>query len=153
MKLLRLTGVWVSLFLITSLSCGCATIFQKNKPEESGILEPQSIVKFGDIPVPVGFNLMLNESYSFDNNGLRVGMLKYRGKADIERVVNFYKEQMAIYNWNLLNVVEYGQRIMNFDRDTETCIITLLPKGRTTIITISVGPKAQRAIQKRKTLK
>jgi len=143
----------VTLFLILSLLAGCASIFPKNKQEESGILEPQSILKFGDIPVPVGFDLMPKDSYSFDNNGLRVGMLRYRGKANVERVVDFYKEQMAMYNWNLLNVVEYGQSIMNFDRETETCIITLLPKGKTITITISVGPKAQRAPQKGKTLK
>jgi hypothetical protein len=50
---------------------------------------------------------------------------------------------MPMYNWNLLNVVEYGERLMNFDRDMETCVISLAPKGNSVTITISVGPKPQ----------
>jgi hypothetical protein len=79
---------------------------------------------------------------------MRVGLLKYEGKASPDQVVNFYKEQMAMYNWNLLNVVEYGQRLLNFDRETETCIISLTPRGNNSVITITLGPKTQQVPKK-----
>jgi len=123
---------------------GCAAISKKDKEMgTTALLEPQAISKFADVPVPAGFALKLTDSYSFENVGVRVCMLKYQGKANIEQVLNFYKEQMPMYKWNLLNIVEYGERLLNFDRESETCIISLLPKGKNILITISIGPKSQ----------
>jgi len=101
------------------------------------------VVKFSDIPVPAGFKLLPFNSYSFQSSGVRVCVLKYQGKAGPDQVINFYREQMPMYNWNLLNIVEYGDRMLNFDRDNETCVVSLLPKGKTVLITVSVGPKPQ----------
>lgn len=128
---------------------GCETLTnKKNNALDLGLLEPQTLLKFSDVPVPMGFKLIASESYSFEAYGIRVGLLKYRGKADIDKVVNFYKEQMEMYNWNLLNAVEYGQRMLNFDRETETCIVNLVPQGRYIISTISIGPKAEPVVKK-----
>ena len=124
---------------------GCETLLKKNKASTSpAALEPQAIVKFSDIPVPTGFKFLALDSYSFESGGVRVAVLKYQGKANIEQVMNFYRDQMPMYNWNLLNIIEYGQRLMNFDREAETCIISLESKGRSVIITASLGPKSQR---------
>jgi hypothetical protein len=131
-------------FLTLTLLPGCANMPQKDRNTDSpALLEPQAILKFNDVPVPVGFRQIGNESYSFESGGMRVALLKYQGKAAQDQVVNFYKEQMAMYNWNLLNVVEYGERMLNFDRDNETCIISLSGKGNSTTIAITLGPKTQ----------
>ncbi|MFA4888845.1 MAG: hypothetical protein WC628_04645 [Candidatus Omnitrophota bacterium] len=111
--------------------------------KESSVLEPASILKFADVPVPAGFKLMPQESYSFESAGVRVGVLRYEGKANVDLVENFFKEQMPMYSWNLLNVIEYGERMLNFERENETCIVTLVTKGRKVIITASLGPKSQ----------
>ena len=131
--LLTLCIIWV---------LGCST---SSKQGNMGIssLGPANQFKFSDVPVPAGFKVVPQNSYSFESSGVRVGVLKYKGRADIEQVVNFFKEQMPMYNWNLLNIVEYGERILNFDRESETCIITLAPKGSAVEITVSVGPKSQ----------
>ncbi|MFH1889123.1 MAG: hypothetical protein ABH806_03435 [Candidatus Omnitrophota bacterium] len=136
-------------FFIALLVCsiavlsGCTRASKKDTMSgNKSLLEPQSMVKFNDIPVPAGFKFESTESYAFESTGVRVGFLKYKGRGDIERVVNFYKDQMPLYNWNLLNVVEYGERLLNFDREQETCIVTLLAKGKNITITISLGPKS-----------
>lgn len=138
------------LFLLTAILIvgGCAGLDRKGKDTNPTLLEPQVSLKFSDIPVPAGFKQLSQASYSFESSGMRVGLLKYEGKAQVDQIVNFYKEQMVMYNWNLLNIVEYGERLMNFDRETETCIITLIPRGNNTIITISLGPKAQQLPKK-----
>ncbi len=118
-------------------------VFAAREQSNPKLLEPQALLKFADVPVPAGFKPLAKDSYSFEASGVRVGMLKYQGKANADLVVNFYKEQMAMYNWSLLNVVEYGERLMNFDRPSETCIINILPKGSTVILTITIGPKSQ----------
>lgn len=124
---------------------GCETFNKKDRSMGGEVpsLQPQSAVKFADIPVPVAFKFLSEESYSFESGGVRVAVLKYQGKANVEQVINFYKDQMPMYNWNLLNIVEYGQRLMNFDRETETCIVDLEPRGKSVTITISLGPKSQ----------
>jgi len=128
-------------FVITG--CMSTTPGKNSEKITSQVLEPQLKQKFGDIPIPAGFKLLVKESYSFESSGIRVGVLKYKGKADIEQVVSFYKDQMPLNKWNLINIVEYGQRLLNFDKDTESCIITLLPKGNSIILSITVGPKSQ----------
>jgi hypothetical protein len=135
---------YVFLTIAIFVLIGCAAVPTKDASLSSpAILEPSATLKFADIPYPTGFKLLPQGSYVFENAGIRVGLLKYQGKANVEQVLNFYKEQMLMYNWNLLNIIEYGERLMNFDRDQESCIIGILSKGNNVIITISVGPKSQ----------
>lgn len=130
--------------------CGCAAISGTDRaPTNPALLEPQAVLKFSDVPVPVGFKLIPQDSYSFEASNVRVGLLKYQGKGNIEQVVNFFKEQMVMYNWDLLNAVEYGQRLLNFNRESETCIISLLPKGNNIDITVAIGPKSQQQLSKK----
>ena len=142
----------IILCLMALLLAGCSTFSGNDaKSGNAGMLEPQAILKFSDVPVPVGLKSLPQQSYSFESSGVRVGVLKYQGKTNADQVINFYKEQMAMYNWNLINIVEYGQRLLNFDRDTETCIISLEPKGSNVIVTISLGPKSQNTTRKART--
>lgn len=129
--------------ILISIISGCAVLPRKTTSVTSYSLEPQAISKFADIPVPVGVKLVPMDSYAFESAGLRVGVLKYRGRVDADRVTSFYREQMPMYNWEVLNIVEYGQRLMNFDRETETCIITMDQKGKLLDITVTLGPKSQ----------
>jgi len=123
---------------------GCAgTVKNDDMSKGQSGLEPQAVLKFSDVPVPSGFKLLAQDSYTFQSAGVRVGVLKYHGKADIEQVVAFYKDQMPLYNWNLLNAIEYGQRLLNFDREQETCIVDLSAKGNNITIIISLGPKSE----------
>ena len=131
-------------YLLTTALTGCTTISQSKEPTNPGSLSPQAMLKFSDVPVPVGLKSLPEQSYSFESSGVRVGVLKYQGKNNPEQIVNFYKEQMPMYNWNLVNIVEYGQRLMNFERENETCIITLQPLNwGNSLLIISVGPKSQ----------
>ncbi|MCK9604647.1 MAG: hypothetical protein M0R66_09850 [Candidatus Omnitrophica bacterium] len=141
MKIKNFTFLFLSFSVFIFL--GCASTAKNNQQTSPAMLEPQALARFQDIPVPVGFKSLPESSYSFESSGIRVGVLQYQGKADPEAVVNFYKEQMPMYNWFLLNAMEYGDRILNFDRENETCIIRLLPKGPKVVITISLGPKSQ----------
>lgn len=120
---------------------GCASL--SNKDSSPQTLQAQSLLKFSDLPVPVGFKISAKDSYSFESSGMRVGLLRYKGKATTDQVVNFYKEQMPMYNWSLLNITEYGDCIMNFEREQESCIINISPDGSSSIISLAMGPKSQ----------
>jgi hypothetical protein len=132
--------------LLTTALAGCKTVSDSR-------LEPQTILKFSDIPIPAGLKPLPQTSYSFENAGVRVAVLKYQGRDNIDQVINFYKEQMPMYNWNLINIIEYGQRLLNFERENETCIITVQVAGfwnEEALVTISLGPKSQNLSKKAK---
>lgn len=129
--------------LIAVLFLGCATVSKEESLTSSDILEPQSIYRFSDVPIPTGFRFISSDSYSFESGGFRAGIFKYQGKGEPTQIVNFFREQMSMYNWYLLNVIEHGQCLLNFEREQESCIISLLPKGRNITITITLGPKSK----------
>jgi len=148
----------VSIILILGLifiATGCATTSNSNSSSsmQAGSISVASILKFEDVPVPSGFKLVDNESFTFQNDNMRVGLLKYTGRPDANVVVNFYKEQMPMYNWDMLNVIEYGQKIMNFQRADQTCIITIQPLSTRTLIAIAVAPKSSSTMNEAKTQK
>jgi len=142
----RLIFLYTLCCLLTASILGCVT-------SSDSRLEPQSVLKFTDLPIPVGLKALPQKSYSFENAGVRVAVLKYQGKSNIDKVINFYKEQMPMYNWNLINIIEYGQRLLNFERDNETCIITMQTAGlwnEDVLVTISLGPKSQNLSKREK---
>jgi len=139
----------VLILLLVVVLIGCST-FTDSKSANPGMLEPQAILKFADIPVPVGLKNLPQQSYSFESSGVRTGVLKYQGKSNPDQLINFYKEQMAMYNWSLVNIIEYGIRLMNFEREDESCIITMEPKGSNVLLIISLGPKSQNVSKKAK---
>lgn len=122
---------------------GCATMTGGSAADtRQGGVAMAKFLKFEDVPVPAGFKFLNNESFTFQNDQMRVGLLKYAGMPDANKVVEFYKDQMPMYNWDLVNVIEYGQRIMNFERPGQSCIITIQPESTRTVIAIAVAPKA-----------
>ncbi len=137
----------VMLVFAMCLLSGCATFSdffkrkQSSAPATAVPLQPSAVIRFMDVPVPQGFRLLADDSYAFENAGLRMAMLRYKGSATVDQVTEFYKLQMPKYHWKLLNLVQYGQTLINFDRESETCLINLAPKLTGLLITISVAPK------------
>jgi hypothetical protein len=132
---------FVAVLIVIPLLAGCVSLPRREEPLEEGLAVAEKL-RFDDVPVPSGFKLLANESFAFQNENIRVGLLKYTGRARPEYVVNFYREQMPMYNWNLLNIIEYGRRVMNFEKENQTCIVTLEATVTRTNLTISVAPKS-----------
>lgn len=144
----------ISLILaLTLVIAGCATSGRSSSEfEEEEAYSPTTLalnakLRFADLPVPKGFKLLQDKSFVFQTEGTRVALLKYAGRAKLVDLVEFYKEQMLLYNWELLNVVEYGKSVLNFARTNQTCIVTIEPKGMKKVVTISVAPKARGGIE------
>ena len=133
-------GLILSLIIVLALS-GCAVTKQRETITIQG-LEPQATLRFSDIPTPEGFKILSQESFILESEGARAGMLKYSGEAEVEDLVSFYKDQMSTYNWDLLNVLEYGDRMLNFERGDEACVITLKQKGASVEILVSLSPES-----------
>ncbi len=148
--------VIIGVVLLSFSVSGCTTLpeseertrISEESEEEvlSGLPAPLKVasnLKFEDIPVPHGFKIDQYGSFAFQTGSTRLGVLKYKGRAAADRVVAFYKEQMPVYNWNLINIIEYGRRMLTFEREQEICIITIEPtRGKTTLF-VSVSPRSK----------
>lgn len=143
---LRKSPMFITIYFIlmtTLFLSGCAGFSKKDTSAASTVLTPSAIHKFDDIPVPNGFKLVPSDSYTFKSGDIRVGVLVYSGKAAADQLATFYQDQMPLNNWNFLNIIEYGKRMLNFDRENESCVISIEPKMFSTRVIISIGPKQQ----------
>lgn len=142
MKLRYAIACFVLMFTLT----GCASMMPGNADRALG---PANTLRFSDVPVPAGFKLIPQQSYAFENGGIRVAYLKYKGNGTLDQVLTFYKEQMPVSRWDLLNISEFGQRMLNFEKENETCIVTMQSQFMGTLITLSLGPKSANTRNKR----
>ncbi len=140
--------------LVLLFLAGCATFPQSQSSTDSEknkvTLSVAPILKFEDIPVPAGFKILDKESFAFQNDKSRVALLRYYGSQTADQVVAFYKEQMASFNWNLINIVEYDRKILNYENSEESCVVTVQPNGGKSFVIISLAPRS-RPIKSEKT--
>ncbi|MCK4859352.1 MAG: hypothetical protein KAS87_02215 [Candidatus Omnitrophica bacterium] len=141
---LRIFLLFVFPVLFSAFLVGCATVDRQQDLElervENEGLEVASSLRFEDVPIPSAFRLKSGDSFVFQNDKTRMGLLRYIGKPEVTEIIKFYKEQMSLYNWNLLSIVEHNKVVLNFEKQGESCAITLEPLTTRTIITISLVP-------------
>ncbi|MFA5338838.1 MAG: hypothetical protein WC317_01660 [Candidatus Omnitrophota bacterium] len=129
--------------LITLSAGGCATTGQGSSAVEKN-LAVSPLLRFDDIPVPAGFSQLSKESFIFQTESVRAGVLRYEGKAGQESVMQFYKQNMPVYNWQPINTIEFGLKQMSFEKPGQNCIVVIEGNRTKSTITISVGPKSEK---------
>ena len=135
-------------FLILMALSSCVTTSENRSYNERETSIEKSlgvagILRFDDVPVPYGSRTLENESFAFQNDVTRVALLKYLGSTTPDQIVAFYKEQMPMYNWSPINIIEYDRRVMNYEKNSESCIVTVEAQGRKNIVTIAISPKSR----------
>lgn len=145
MILLARRYLWTLLpvsFLVTlSLGCAAAGSGVRSDGGEGRELGVASLLKFEDVPIPAGFRILPDQSFSFQNDLTRVGILRYAGRAKSERVIQFYKEQMPLYNWQFVNMIEYDRSLLNFEKGDQVCTVTVEGGITKTGLVVAVAPK------------
>jgi hypothetical protein len=142
-----------SVVFIVFLISGCAG-FNKKKDEKTDNTVARSVdaedpyaaekLKFDDIPIPEKFVINLKESFVFRNDYTRVGIVKYEGPGDINTITAFFKKQMPLFNWELINSIEYRKSIISFLKQSQSCVIIVEQLGAfggSVTFTIASGPR------------
>ncbi|HEO63810.1 MAG TPA: hypothetical protein ENN78_00895 [Candidatus Omnitrophica bacterium] len=136
-------SVFISLVVLALFISGCATISGRSaKSDFDKQLDVAAFLKFDDVPVPNGFKFIASESFVFQTTDMRVGLLKYQGSVSPEAVVEFYKDQMPLYGWKPVHYIEYDQRMLNFEKESQSAVIKIDGKGNKSFLTISVSPRS-----------
>nr|MBU1327826.1 hypothetical protein [Candidatus Omnitrophota bacterium] len=153
----KITNLIIGSCLAVLFLAGCAT-FPQNESRDTAeqnraSLSVAPILKFEDLPTPSGFKLLDKESFAFQNDKSRVALLKYYGGQNAEKVLAFYKEQMASSNWSLVNIIEYDRKVLNYENSEESCIITIQPQGGKSLVTVALSPKSRPIKPERSSIK
>ncbi len=130
----------IILFLVIgSFGCGMFGTIEERGPEaKQQIL---TTYRFEDIPLPPGMNLNRKESFVYETKATRTGLLIYEGKGEMERLANFFKEQMPNYQWRLVSNFELHNVMLAFIKEGWSSVIYILPKeDEMKRIEIRVGP-------------
>ncbi len=134
-----LTFLLASLFLY-----GCATMYAPSSLPEEKTPEEMTTAKklrFSDVPVPKDMVLDVDNSFIFETELTRVGLLKYSTRIPADELVSYFKQELPLNDWNLVNILEYGRKQMVFEKGEETLIITIYPERRGSRVIISLTPR------------
>ncbi|MHC4393029.1 MAG: hypothetical protein ACYS22_17185 [Planctomycetota bacterium] len=116
---------------------GCQNI---ERIEIPNFFRPMPERPLADVPVPVGFRFRENGSYVFNNN-YRVAKLRYAGGRQLDEVEAFYKENMPLSQWEFTGDSGAKKRVITFQKDWETCTVTLMRDHGRSAINIEISPR------------
>jgi len=133
--------VLISLFV----AGGCASGHYYSSEQS---LQMASAFRFPDLPVPEGFKYIPAGSFIYESSEIRVGKMKYYGKAWPDSIVRFYKEYMVDSGWRILNIIEGEETLLSFSNDQEMCIVKFECSYGSGSLVISVSPMFQGAINR-----
>lgn len=136
-------------FFALTIIGGCATPAYRGSTASSEMeksLVVASSLRFDDVPIPSGFVSIPTESFIYQTENIRAGLMRYEGRSSPEAVMQFYKEQMPVYNWQSVNIIEFEKKQLSFEKTGQSCIVIIEGfKNGKSIITISIGPKSEKA--------
>lgn len=83
-------------------------------------------VQFEDIPIPVGYQMRLDKSYSFQSSRFRTGVYMYEGNVAWQDVIDYYTNEMPRYGWSFAGTDRgYDFRVLTFRKGPEQAILTI----------------------------
>ena len=97
--------------------------------------------RFEDIPLPPGMTLNRGQSFIYETRTTRAGLLIYEGKGEMEKLANFFKQQMPHYQWRLVSNFEINNVMLTFIKEGWNSVICILPQeGEMKRLELRVGP-------------
>ena len=122
------------------------TLMQENVKKEPPIEKKVNLAKFQfeDLPIPSDFKILNDDSFVYETDNYRTGIIKYRGKDSYKNVANFFKGELPKYNWNLINSIEYKNVAqLIFEKPNWITVIYIEQDGSESVITLTVGPASK----------
>ncbi|MDP8290214.1 MAG: hypothetical protein P9M02_04515 [Candidatus Susulua stagnicola] len=128
-----------TILILLSLSFlnGCVTGYYHSGEQK---LQMADAFRFPDLPVPEGFKFIPANSFIYESSKVRVGKMKYYGKAWPNSIVQFYKEYMLENDWEILNIIEGEETLLSFNNNKEICIIKFEGSYGKGPLIISISP-------------
>ncbi len=118
---------------------GCAGTREAEKREMAPT--PAATYRFEDVPIPRSLEIEKDESFVYESEAIKTGILVYGGKAEVTDLAVFFKENMAAHGWRLISNFERDDALLTFTKPGWGCVIAILPAGMNrSKVEIRVGP-------------
>lgn len=126
-KLTALTGCMLGAALLIGQGCNEQTHWVSATPgDRQGDVTLYRDVSFDDIPVPMEYELLQAESYSFQGAMFRNGVFHYQGELEWTRALEFYRTQFPAAGWALGETERgFDFRVLHFRKGPEQLIVTV----------------------------
>jgi hypothetical protein len=124
-------------------AASCSGLSSAGESAKPTPLEVAAQLRFTDLPVPGGFKFLSSRSWDYERGTLRLCAHLYEGRARSADVAEFFRSQMPVSNWRLVSEhLDRGQRVMNFSKTNETCVIRIADRGMKTSLSVTIdqGP-------------
>ncbi|MBI3014284.1 MAG: hypothetical protein HYY65_04270 [Candidatus Tectomicrobia bacterium] len=123
--------------LLTAIS-GC-TYFPGAGTEPVPQVSPT--FRFEDVPVPPTMELDTRQSFVYESNVIRAGVLIYRGNEKYEELLRFFRENLKQYNWRQVSSFEHEGALLNYEKPGWSLSIEVRRELGSNLLVIRYGPK------------
>jgi len=148
-KILIMGTILLSGLLIMGIS-SCRLLSKKpSKPGApkaiKGLIDTPSVKNYqaSDVPVPANFDYRSDKSWAYVTGSVRTTSIKYIGSARTEDLLEFYRKQMAKFEWMENRSYNPDPKESNtkigFQKNYEQCRIIIDQKPSETHLTIELG--------------
>jgi hypothetical protein len=118
---------------------GCARTPEAERSEM--IPTPAITYRFEDVPIPRSLGIEKKESFIYESEAIKTGILVYTGKVKVGELAHFFKENMVIHGWKLVSNFERDDALLTFNKPGWGCVITIRPTGmERSEVEVRVGP-------------
>ena len=124
------------IFVCTAFSCTPKNS-ENAEPVQQEYSEPNYYYDFDDILIPRELTYEPNDSNKLDNSKFRAAIMAFSGRVVTEDVINFFINNMAKDNWELIyNVKQNKQTMLSFEKHNKSAIIQVTDNFAKATVTV-----------------
>ena len=137
-----LTFILMASLLLFSLG-GCAGKKKTINSEDASAVFSDVAYPFTDVPIPAGFKSDRDKSFIYESGSgsIKVGRLYYSGWNGAQEVVNYYQNAMINKGWKMINAMQHGVMILNYEKKGWVCTLIVTEAMLKTHLEIQINPK------------
>jgi hypothetical protein len=127
--ILRVCGGTFMLAVVATAGIGCQQTASSSSGEPER-LRPAARPYILDAPEPAGFELIDKLSEDHATPGWRYVRYTFKGRADRQAVLSYYREQLPLNKWTYLSRQSLaGEYKLLFEKPNEQCTVTIEPES------------------------
>jgi len=146
-----MVGLTMFAAVLTGTGCSGTLPYSKDGQYLKGPGNLQGVVglmdsPIPDVPVPIGFVPILDDSDARLEGNVRVIQHVYQGRATINDVIEFYRRGLPLHDWKYVSEGQRGDEyLMAYTKGVESLRVAVRKRGMVLTLQINMGPSQPRS--------
>ena len=90
--------------------------------------DPPIYYDFNDVLIPGELKLDREASFIYQTAGLTAGVLVLSGRVELNSLIDFFKNNMAKDNWQIVSSIKSERNMMLFKKEKRWCVVSIKEK-------------------------